>query len=149
MKISSYTEQSPIFQMYRLNNIVQMYFARHLKKFNVNFIQSLVLLTIYFEGKSKLTPMSLVRGLGLSKSSVSQALSELEDRGWIKRKMDEEDARSISLIITPDGKSHATKIIAVFDDMEKRIDKMGKGKSGQLTDSLRMLTVELADLTVE
>jgi DNA-binding MarR family transcriptional regulator len=140
MKISSYTEKSPIFQMYRLHNVVQAYFSECLKSYKINFIQSLILLTIYFEGKNKITPMSLVRELGLSKSSVSQALSQLESRGWIKRRMDKEDARSLSLVLTAEGKVHATKIIAIFDGLEKKFEKLGKSRSDQLTESLKTVS---------
>jgi DNA-binding MarR family transcriptional regulator len=137
MKISSYTEKSSIFQMYRLNNTVQANFASELKKYEINFMQSLILLTIYFEGKNKVTPMSIVRELGLSKSSVSQSLSELESRGKIKRRMDEKDARSLCLILTADGKSDASKIIGIYENLEKKLEKMGKGKLDIFTNTLK------------
>lgn len=137
MKISSYTEKSSIFQMYRLNNTVQANFATELKKYEINFIQSLILLTIYFEGKNKVTPMSIVRELGLSKSSVSQSLSELEGRGKIKRRMDEKDARSLCLVLTTDGKSDASKIIGIYENLEKKLEKMGKGKLDIFTNTLK------------
>lgn len=137
MKISAYTEKSSIFQMYRLNNTVQATFASELKKYEINFIQSLILLTIYFEGKNKVTPMSIVRELGLSKSSVSQSLSELEGRGKIKRRMDEKDARSLCLVLTVDGKSDASKIIGIYENLEKKLEKMGKGKLDVFTNTLK------------
>jgi DNA-binding MarR family transcriptional regulator len=85
--------------MYRLNNTVQASFAAALKNYDVNFIQSLTHLTIYFEGKNKVTPISIVRELGFSKSSVSESLSELESRGKILRRKDEKDARSLILVL--------------------------------------------------
>ncbi len=123
--------------MYRLNNTVQSNFSSELKKYEINFIQSLILLTIYFEGKTKVTPMSIVRELGLSKSSVSQGLSELEGRGKIKRRMDETDARSLCLVLTADGKSDATKIIGIFENLEKKLEKIGKAKLEVLTSTLK------------
>ncbi len=137
MKISSYTERSTIFQMYRLNNTVQATFSAELRKYGVNFIQSLVLLTIYFEGKNKVTPMSIVRELGLSKSSVSQSLSELEGRGKIKRRMDEKDARSLCLVLTAEGKSDASKIIGIYENLEKKLEKIGKAKLEDFTNTLK------------
>lgn len=123
--------------MYRLNNTVQATFSAELRKYGVNFIQSLVLLTIYFEGKNKVTPMSIVRELGLSKSSVSQSLSELEGRGKIKRRMDEKDARSLCLVLTAEGKSDASKIIGIYENLEKKLEKIGKAKLEDFTNTLK------------
>lgn len=140
MKISSYTENSPIFQMYRLNNSVQSYYTQRLKAHDVNFIQSLILLTIYFEGKKKVSPMFIVRGLGLSKSNVSQALSQLESQKKIKRRMDEEDARSLWLTLTAEGKSEAAKIISIFEASEKKFEKLGKAKFNDFMDALKFMS---------
>lgn len=137
MKISSYTEKSSIFQMYRLNNTVQANFVAELKNYDVNFLQSLVLLTVYFEGKNRVTPMSIVRELGLSKSSVSQCLSELESRGKIKRRMDEKDARSLYLVLTAEGRSDSTKIIGIYENLEKKMEKIGKGRLDIFTNTLK------------
>jgi DNA-binding MarR family transcriptional regulator len=141
MKINSYTQQSPIFLAYNFHNSIQSFYARSLKEHDVNFVQALILLTLYFEGKSKITPMSLVKNLSISKSSISQALSSLEQAGWLKRKMDEEDARSLSLVLTADGKKHANKLIPIFHGIERAIEgKLGKEKIKELCGSLNVIS---------
>lgn len=138
MKISAYTAKSLNFQIYQLNNAVQASFLISLRPFKINFIQSLALLTIYFEGKNKVTPMALVRELGISKSSVSQTLSELERKGKIKRRMDDQDARSLYAVLTAEGKSDAAKIIGVFETLEKKLERMGNGKIDTLNNLLKI-----------
>jgi DNA-binding MarR family transcriptional regulator len=137
MKIKSFTQQSPLFTVYSCHNAIQAFYAKSLKSYNVNFVQAMILLTIYFEGNSKITPSLLVNNLGISKSSVSQALSILEEDGWLKRKIDQNDARSLSLILTNEGHSRASDLISVFHGIEKTFEKkLGKSQIKNLCDSL-------------
>ncbi len=146
MKITSFTEQSPIFSIYSSYHALGEFYSRNLRALNVNFVQALIVLTLYFEGKSRITPKALVTHLGISKSSISQALSVLEDLGWVKRTMDEADARSLFILLTPEGKRHASGLIKVFDGLEREFEKrLGKLKVKALCEALREMTSTLKE----
>ena len=137
MKISSFTQQSPLFLIYSCNISIQDLYSEGLKKHQVNFIQALIAITLYFEGKNKINPKSFIKDLGVSKSSISQAISGLEGLGWLQRKVDDNDARSIVLTLTPTGKSSASQLISVFHSIEKKFEKrLGKTKMKELELSL-------------
>lgn len=137
MKISSFTQQSPLFLIYSCNISIQNLYFKGLKKHNVNFIQALIAITLYFEGKNRINPKSFIKDLGVSKSSISQAVSGLEELGWLQRKVDDNDARSIVLTLTPTGKSSASQLISIFHGIERQFEKkLGKYKMKELEVSL-------------
>jgi DNA-binding MarR family transcriptional regulator len=67
----------------------------------------------------------LVERLGLEKSTVSRLATQLERRGWIDRRRDPDDARSILLELTPAGERMAARVArtraARYEEILRRI----------------------------
>ncbi len=82
----------------------------------------------------------LARLLGLSKSAVSRMVDQLERRGWIERRLDDEDGRVRHLTLTAKGLRLAQKIdltsIARFSAM---LDGVPIAARAQVIASLEIL----------
>lgn len=50
------------------------------------------------------TPQVLAEYLGQTKGTVSQSIKHLEARGWVERRPDARDGRSVRLFLTPAGR---------------------------------------------
>lgn len=91
------------------------------------------------EGRSQST---LAKEAGIRPQSVSEAVSLLEERGFVKRKESEEDRRISMVFITPSGREHSREM-----KMERR--KRAKSFFAPLTDgekeSLAMLLEKLCE----
>jgi len=128
MKIFQFQKRSLIYSLYHTNKLVQDDLSKRLQSHNLTFPQSLVLATLFFEGQDKLTPKDLEYSLHLSKSALSQILSQLEAKKFVKRVIKENDARSFMIQLTAQGKKISTKMISDFDVVENKIEKKIKGK---------------------
>ena len=68
---------------------------------------------------------------------MSQNLSFLEEKGLLKRVLDQEDARSFSLELTEKGELSALELMQIFELKEKNIEKrMGKVHLDELVEIL-------------
>ncbi len=118
MKIEKYLKDSPVFALYDASNALTFSLNSHLKKEEISFIQGLVLVAVLLDEKNQITPGEISKGLGISKTSLSQILSNLESRGFLKRIIKEDDARSLSLSLTTQGLKKANKIVKFLDSFE-------------------------------
>lgn len=123
MKIEKYLKDSPVFALYDASNALTSSLNSHLKKEEISFIQGLVLVAVLLDEKNQITPGEISKGLGISKTSLSQILSNLESRGFLKRIIKEDDARSLSLSLTSQGLKKANKIVKFLDSFELDLEK--------------------------
>lgn len=123
MKIEKYLKDSPVFALYDASNALTSSLNSHLKKEEISFIQGLVLVAILLDEKNQITPGEISKGLGISKTSLSQILSNLESKGFLKRIIKEDDARSLSLSLTSQGLKKANKIVKFLDSFELDLEK--------------------------
>ncbi|TDJ06158.1 MAG: MarR family transcriptional regulator [Deltaproteobacteria bacterium] len=123
MKIKKYLKDSPIFSIFDLHQSLLQTSTPLLKKEGLSFMQSLVLITILLEGKSVTTPSQLCQALNLSKAGISHIISNLESKGFLKRMVKEEDARSLKLILTQPGIRKANKLVKILDLFEKGLEE--------------------------
>jgi len=126
VKIEKYLKNSPVFALYDASNALTSSLNSHLKKEEISFIQGLVLVAVLLDEKNQISPGEISKGLGISKTSLSQILSNLESRGFLKRIIKEDDARSLSLSLTTQGLKKANKIVKFLDsfdlDLENKIN---------------------------
>lgn len=123
MKIFQFQRNSLIYSIYQTNKVVQCDLALKLKVNNLTFPQSLVMATLFFENREDLGPKDLEYSLDISKSALSQIISQLESKQYIKRCINEDDARSFRIILTSRGKKISRKMISDFDAIEKKVEK--------------------------
>jgi DNA-binding MarR family transcriptional regulator len=123
MKIKKYLQDSPIFALYEVSNVLTSSLNLQLSKEDLSFTQALVLVAILLDEKTKITPGEIANGLGISKASLSQILSNLESRGYLKRTIKEDDARSLCLSLSTLGLKKANRIVKFLDSFELDLEK--------------------------
>ena len=85
--------------------------------------QMLVMLVVYAPWEQKVRVRDLADDLSLSKPAISRALDRLEQLGYIRRKADESDGRSVLLQPTMRG----SKFLADFAEfVQQAIDRLVK-----------------------
>ncbi len=85
--------------------------------------QMLVMLVVYAPWAQKVRVRDLAEDLSLSKPAVSRALDRLEQLGYVRRKADEADGRSVVLQPTMRG----SKFLADFAEfVQQAIDRLAK-----------------------
>ena len=85
--------------------------------------QMVVMLVVYAPWEQKVRVRDLAEDLSLSKPAVSRALDRLEQLGYVRRKADAADGRSVVLQPTMRG----SKFLADFAEfVQQAIDRLGK-----------------------
>lgn len=103
-----------------------------------------VLATLRRSGKPyQLTPTALFKSVMLTSGAMTNRLDRLEKAGWIIRKADPEDRRSVLVSLTPAGLKLIDK--AVEDHVaneHKLLDHLSESEIKTLATSLRRLLIE-------
>ena len=123
MKIERYLDQSPIFAAQVTAETIVRDLNVRLGADDLNFLQALILVAIFFENPKPISPSTLSKVLHTTAGNVSHCLTHLESRKMIRRTLDGVDARKYQISIRPEGKKTAVKLIKVFDASQSRIEK--------------------------
>ena len=86
-------------------------------------MEGLVLAAIFFEAPRPIKPSHLAETFATTRGNVSHAISSLEAKGLLQRKIDPSDARGYLLALKPPGKKCALRVIAAFDKMQQRFEQ--------------------------
>ena len=86
---------------------------------DLGFMDGLVLAAMYFEAPRPIKPSQLADAFATTRGNISHAISSLEAKGLLQRKIDPSDARGYLLTLKPTGKRCALRVIAAFDKMQK------------------------------
>lgn len=129
MRIEAFLAQSPIVQSSRMARRMEASLNLVLKDEEVTAFEALVLAAIFFERRGEIKPSSLAEAFETTRSNVSHCISSLEGKGLVKRRIDPEDARAVQLILRPQGKKRAVRVVGILDRMQRRFeDGMGAAK---------------------
>lgn len=123
MRIEVFLKQSPVFQVNRASRTFNGYLARILSERDISFLEALVLVAVFFEDSRPVQPSSLAQTLSTTRGNISHCVSSLEAKGLIRRRLDPEDARSLHLILKPQGRKSAIEVIRTFDQMQRQIER--------------------------
>lgn len=123
MKIKKYLEQSPIFTLNAVYENVIPKLNKRMKADQLNLLQGLVLTSLVFEDKIEVNPSNLAEVFQTSRANMSHILSELEYRGYVKRVVNEKDARGFKIELKADGKKKALSLIKFFDQLQDSFEK--------------------------
>jgi DNA-binding MarR family transcriptional regulator len=106
----------------------------------LGFMEGLLLAAIFFEAPSPIKPSHLAETFATTRGNVSHAISSLEAKGLLQRRIDPADARGYLLALKPAGKKSALRVIAAFDKMQQRFEqKVGKTALKNSLDVIRAL----------
>jgi DNA-binding MarR family transcriptional regulator len=97
-------------------------------------------------GEPGIQSSQLAARLGMQRSAVSHLLRTLQDHGWIERRRDSEDQRSVHLFVTTAGreivKATAGRMVGVLQHAVEQLDDV---ELEQLESSLQALLQHISD----
>src|ERR1035437_5144742 len=122
MRIEAFLRQSPIVQTSRIARRMEASLNLVLKDEEVTAFEALVLAAIFFERRGEIKPSALADAFETTRSNVSHCISSLEARGLVQRKIDPEDARAVQLVLRPQGKRKAVRVVGILDRMQRQFE---------------------------
>lgn len=127
MKIESYFKKSPVFQLIDFGRRMEDLVNEELSSLELSYFQALILVSIHVEGRTEIQFRELAQIFPISKGAISQNISLLEERGFLKR-ITHSDRRSSNLRITEKGVKVAFKALSVLERYEQRLDEHLSGE---------------------
>ncbi len=118
MKITKYLDASPVFALNSAYETIVSDINRTLKSEDSNLLQGLVLTALFFEDKDSITPSQLAKVFHTSRGNISHIVSHLEYKGWVKRMVSPKDARQFQIILKPEGRKKALKLVKYYDKIQ-------------------------------
>ena len=137
MRIEAFLRESPMFTVKRAARHFEAIAAEAFSTDELGLTEGLVLAAIFFEAPRPIKPSQLAETFATTRGNVSHAISSLEAKGFVQRKIDAADARGYLLSLKPPGKKCALRVIAAFDKMQRGFEH-NVGRAA-LTNSLQVI----------
>jgi DNA-binding MarR family transcriptional regulator len=146
MRIEAFLRQSPIFQTSRIARRMDASLNLVLEDEEVTAFGALILAAIFFEKKGGIKPSDLAETFQTTRGNVSHYVSSLEAKGLVRRRIDPEDARAVQLVLRPQGKKRAVRVVGILDRMQRRFEEgMGAAKLEGMLAQMRAVEEICAD----
>jgi DNA-binding MarR family transcriptional regulator len=127
MRIETFLEQSPLFCVTLAARRFDALTTRLLEADDLNFLEALILATLFFESPAAVKPSTLAETFGTTRGNVSHCISSLEAKGLVQRKIDPKDARAYHLELKALGKKAAMRVIGALDKVQREFEnEIGK-----------------------
>ena len=123
MKIENYFNNSPVFSLIDLGRMTQNYINSDLKTLGLSYSQALILVSLFVENRDNIIVKELVEVFPFTKGAISQNLSILEEKKYIKRHSSN-DRRNTLLKVTSAGKKLAQEIMSLLESREQSFEKL-------------------------
>jgi DNA-binding MarR family transcriptional regulator len=94
-----------------------------LREEGLTLFEALMLAAIFFEAQGGIKPSDLAQTFQTTRGNVSHCVSSLEAKGLVRRRIDEEDARSFRLALQPMGKRRAARVAGILDRMQTHFEE--------------------------
>ena len=135
MRIDAFLHESPMFGINRAARSLESFAARTLEVDDLGFLEALILAAMFFEAPRLVKPSQLAETFSTTRGNVSHCISSLEAKRLLQRKIDPDDARAYLLMLKPQGKKCAMRVIGAFDKLQRTFEQeLGKSL---LSDTLR------------
>jgi DNA-binding MarR family transcriptional regulator len=123
MRIEAFLRESPMFTVKRAARRFDAVATDAFAADDLGFMEGLVLAAIFFEAPRTAKPSQLAETFATTRGNISHAVSSLEAKGFVQRKIDAADARGYLLALKPAGKKCALRVIAAFDRMQRAFEQ--------------------------
>lgn len=129
MRIETFLKQSLLFEVNRAARLMDRHMSRILGSSNFHLTEALVLVAIFFEDPQGVRPSQLSEAMSTTRGNISHCISSLEAKGFIRRRIDSDDARSFQLFLKPQGRTQAMQAIRVLDRLQRDFEtSLGSAK---------------------
>ncbi len=122
MKIDKFLAESPVFAVVKAARQMEANLNRALREEGLSFFPGLLLVAVFFEADGPVSPSQLAASFSTTRGNISHSLSALEARGLVKRQVDAEDARVLRILIRPEGRRVAMRLIKHFNALETKVE---------------------------
>ena len=122
MRIDAFLRQSPIVQTSRAARKMEASLNLLLRDEGVSVFEALVLAAIFFEKRGEIKPSALAESFETTRGNVSHCISSLEAKGLVERQIDPNDARAVQLLLKPQGRKRAVRVMGILDRMQRRFE---------------------------
>jgi DNA-binding MarR family transcriptional regulator len=122
MKITKFLEQSPDYQLHLAGKRAAQSLNQELAAFEINMTQALILVALYFEPERRALFEDLADAFELTKGGLSQHLSQLEEKQFIRRPQSKEDKRSYQITLKAEAHDLCLKLIKIFDSHQRKLE---------------------------
>jgi DNA-binding MarR family transcriptional regulator len=140
VRIDAFLNESPMFAVNRAARRFESLTSHALEADQLSFLEGLVLAAMFFEAPRLIKPSELADTFATTRGNVSHCVSSLEAKGLLQRKIDADDARAYLLMLKPQGRKCAVRVIGVFDKLQNRFeDEVGKSALREMLKTLRKL----------
>jgi DNA-binding MarR family transcriptional regulator len=145
MRIEPFLEQSPIFQTNRIARRMDASLTGALANEEVSVLEAMVLAAIFLErqgpDKRGVKPTQLAETFETTRGNVSHCISSLEAKGFVERRIDPADARALQLLLKPQGRRKAARVVGILDRVQREIEvRLGAARLARALDEMK--TVE-------
>ncbi|WP_413289922.1 MarR family winged helix-turn-helix transcriptional regulator [Bdellovibrio sp. HCB337] len=141
MKLRNYLQESPVFALNAAYEAIVTPVNQRLKKEDLNLLQGLVLTALFFEESDEMTPSALADEFKTSRGNMSHIISHLEYKGFVKRRVREQDARQFCIELKPDGRKKALSLIKFYDKLQSLFEEqLGSGACKKATLGIHQLS---------
>ena len=123
MRLEVFLRQSPIVQTSRMARRMEASLNRLLKREQVTAFEALVLAAIFFEHAGGIKPSALAEAFETTRANVSHCVSSLESKGLVQRRIDPQDARAVRLVLRPQGRRQAARVVGILDRIQRRLEE--------------------------
>jgi DNA-binding MarR family transcriptional regulator len=123
MRIESFLQQSPIFQANRIARRMDASLGLALEGEGLSVFEAMMLAAIFFEKRGEIKPSVLAEAFQTTRGNVSHCISSLEAKGLVERRIDPEDARAFQLMLKPQGRRRAVRVVGILDRMQRGIEE--------------------------
>jgi DNA-binding MarR family transcriptional regulator len=145
MRIDAFLNESPMFAVSRAARRFEALAGRTLADDDLSFLEGLTLAALFFEAPKPVKPSHLAETFGTTRGNVSHCISSLEAKGLLQRKIDAEDARAYQLMLRPQGKRCALRVIGALDKLQKEFEsEIGKSALAEMLKAIRKLEARAA-----
>lgn len=145
MRIDAFLNESPMFAVSRAARRFEALAGRTLADDDLSFLEGLTLAALFFEAPKPVKPSHLADTFGTTRGNVSHCISSLEAKGLLQRKIDAEDARAYQLMLRPQGKRCALRVIGALDKLQKEFEgEIGKSALAEMLKAIRKLEARAA-----
>src|ERR1700742_4048212 len=135
MRIDAFLQESPMFAVNRAARRFESLTTQVLAEDRLSFLEGLILAAMFFEAPRLVKPSQLAETFSTTRGNVSHCISSLEAKRLLQRKIDPDDARAYLLMLRPQGKKCAMRVIGAFDKLQRTFEQeLGKSL---LSDTLR------------
>lgn len=149
MRIEQFLSQSPIFQANRIARRMDAALNQILAPEGLTGFEALMLSAIFFERRGTIKPSDLSATFQTTRGNVSHCLSSLEAKGYVRRRIDPDDARAFQLMVTPQGKARAVRVVGILDRVQRQIEAaMGETELAAMLAQMKAVE-ELCSRTAE